>query len=61
MSKLNTFVRQARDQLRLSQPAFAAKLGVSLSSVARYERKGYPVPEYVRLAVERLLEQEKDQ
>jgi len=59
MSKMNKFIREARDQLRLSQPAMAQKLGVSLSSVARYERKGYPVPEMVRLAVERLLEQEK--
>ena len=40
MSKMNKFIREARDQLRLSQPAMAQKLGVSLSSVARYERMG---------------------
>jgi len=55
MKSSNRFVRNARKKLGLTQAAFARELGVTLGSVARYERDGYRVPETVRLAIEGLL------
>jgi len=53
------FCRDVRRKLGLSQREFAVKLGVSKSSIPRYERPGYPMPKTVRLAIERLLDEHK--
>jgi transcriptional regulator with XRE-family HTH domain len=54
--KSNTFLRNARQRLGLSQIGFAAKLGISRASIARYEG-GYPMPEAIRLAILRLRDE----
>jgi transcriptional regulator with XRE-family HTH domain len=53
------FVRDARRLLGLTQIAFAAKLGISRASIARYEG-GYPMPEAIRLAILRLLDEDEE-
>jgi transcriptional regulator with XRE-family HTH domain len=55
----NKFARDARAKLGFTQVKFARKLGVSKASIIRYQRDGYPMPEPVRLAILRLLDQHK--
>ena len=53
------FVRRARARLGLSQTDFGAKLGVNRQTVGRYETSGHPLPELLRLAIARLLDEHK--
>lgn len=50
-------VKKARDQLRLSQQAFADRLGISFSTVNRWEQ-GHHVPNRVTIkAIEALCKE----
>ncbi|MDZ8035024.1 MULTISPECIES: helix-turn-helix transcriptional regulator [unclassified Nostoc] len=54
--KISDFIRQLRQQLDLSQEKFAAKLGVSLRTINRWEN-GATVPSQMALKlIEEMLE-----
>lgn len=50
-----TYIREARKQLGLSQLDLAKKLGVTQSTVSRFETGDLAVDERTKLAVEALL------
>jgi transcriptional regulator with XRE-family HTH domain len=47
--------KEARKKLGVSQEALAHMLGISVRSVARYERGSHPVPKTVELALHYLV------
>ena len=49
-------IRRARKKLKLSQPAFAAELGVRRHTIMRWEA-GHPVPKIARLLIARMLDE----
>ncbi|MBN3941140.1 helix-turn-helix transcriptional regulator [Nostoc sp. NMS9] len=54
--KISDLIRELRQQLNLSQEKFAAKLGVSLRTINRWEN-GYTVPSQMALKlIEEMLE-----
>lgn len=52
-------VLSARKQLGLTQTAMAEKLGMNISTIVRYEKGHLATPEVVKLAAERLVQQER--
>jgi DNA-binding XRE family transcriptional regulator len=58
MKKPHDNVREARKRLSLTQIEFAAALGVSEKTIARYEN-GHKVPSRTLMAIKHLLEQKE--
>jgi transcriptional regulator with XRE-family HTH domain len=53
-------VLATRKALRLTQTEMARRLGMNISTIVRYEKGHLSTPEVVKLAAERLLEQQRD-
>ena len=58
MEAMPEFVKDARGKLNLSQERFGQRLGVNRHTIMRYEQ-GKPMPERMRLAILRLLDEDR--